>query len=476
MARYQYRLNGAFSWVSSPGNALLALQNKSGSGKRITIRSLELQSQFARNYSLAGRGVTLMAARGNQLDGEPLTPVPHDSDAGDLPEGLTVVTGGTFSTVSMLANSVVMIPPRHSPAANLSLNNRSGLLYSDCGVRQSHSSVEKFTLLQGDIWGLSIIQCPRVCALEATVRFVTIGSPNRTWTARAYGIGLATGGTLISIVNFREDEGNVVIVDYSVRMLGATGVTPYVQIVPFSAADPSAIESNSDVAFLKMDSDSPDAETWVNAIFDTPLVPAGAPIQYANDSGAGSPKNANYLQTKDFLGPVVRTFFPEFYSHLGMATSVDRVDSLGYLGHRHSDLNARGAGIVLRPGEGLAAVMSAETFSSAASAASMGGETPLHIGITFDVENEVQPYLTLTGLQTGSDVVILTPNTTTVLDSVDSIGGTTYSLAYDPDVFTNVDVRVYKAGYMPFSVHNVDLGSQGLTIPVVQLVDPSYID
>lgn len=475
MARYQYRMNGAFSWVSSPGNALLAFQNKVGSGKKITIRSLEIQSQYARDLSLSVQAVTLIAGRGNQFEGEPVTPVPHDSNAGALPDGLSVVTGGSYSIASMLSNSIVMVPPLNALNTNISINSLSGLLpASNPYVRQGHASVEKLTLLEGDMWGLSIQKCPRVVGLEATVRFMVVGSPNRTWTARAYGVGLATGGTLLALVNF--STSNVVIIDYSVRMLGSSGVTPYVQIVPFSAADPSAIQSNSDVSFLKMDSDYPDADTWVNAIFDTPLVPAGAPIQYANDSGAGAPKNANYLQTKDFLGPVFRTFFPEFWSHLGSATGVDRVDSLNYVGHKHSDLNARGAGFVLRPGEGLAAVMSAETFSSATSAAGMGGETPLHIGITFDVENEVQPYLTLTGLQTGSDVVILTPNTTTVLDSVDSIGGTTYSLAYDPDVFTNVDVRVYKAGYMPFSVHNVDLGSQGLTIPVVQLVDPSYID
>lgn len=474
MARYQYRLYGAFSWVSSPGNALLALQNKAGSGKRITIRSLEIESLAARDYqnaiNLAG-GQLLWSGRGAQSGGASVSPAAMDSNA-TLPSGLSVVTGGTFvATGNPVASS--LIQAQNNPASPLAINLQTGLLsgISEQYQRQRSALAEKVRVRAGESWGVFLSSVTRTCTLQVVLRFVTLGSPNRTWTASAI-VGVAgNGATAIALVN--GSASDALVVDYSVRMLGAVGVTPYVQIAPFAAADPSAIESNNVSSFLKMDSASPDPSTWVRAVFDTPLVPAGAPIEYANAIGAGAPKNANYLQTKDFLGPVLRTFFPELLPTLIGVPGADRPDTLGFSGHAHTDVLARRAGFVLRPGEGLAAAAAAETFGT--TAAAIGGELPILIGINFDIENEVQPYLTLNGLQSGSDIVILEAGTGNFLQQIDAYSGTSWTWPYDSDIVTSVDVCVYKPGFVPLALRNVTTPAEGLSIPIVQTPDRNYI-
>lgn len=81
--------------------------------------------------------------------------------------------------------------------------------------------------------------------------------------------------------------------------------------------------------------------------------------------------------------------------------------------------------------------------------------------------------LTLTGLQSGSDVVVLSAGTETVLDSVDA-GGTTYEYTYSGA--HNVDVNIYKAGYVPHtSIRALALSTADSSIPVAQVVDRAYL-
>ena len=90
-----------------------------------------------------------------------------------------------------------------------------------------------------------------------------------------------------------------------------------------------------------------------------------------------------------------------------------------------------------------------------------------------DNEPQTAPSLALTGLVSGSDVVVLTAGTSTELSSVDA-GGTTFSWAYDPDVVTAVDIVVYRSGYVPFSIRNLSLGLNGQSVPVSQVIDRNY--
>jgi hypothetical protein len=81
--------------------------------------------------------------------------------------------------------------------------------------------------------------------------------------------------------------------------------------------------------------------------------------------------------------------------------------------------------------------------------------------------------LTLTGLVSGSDVVVRTSGTETVVGSVDA-GGTSYVYTYSGA--QTVDVFVHKTGYVPYSIRNLSLTTSDAAIPVAQVVDRAYLE
>jgi hypothetical protein len=104
-----------------------------------------------------------------------------------------------------------------------------------------------------------------------------------------------------------------------------------------------------------------------------------------------------------------------------------------------------------------------------------GGSTPSirTAGCTVTVVNSVT--LTLTGLQTGSDIVILEAGTSTVRTSVDAHGASSYGYAYT-DPSASVDIGVFKAGYVPLYVRGYTLGASDSSLPIAQVVDRAYLE
>ena len=82
--------------------------------------------------------------------------------------------------------------------------------------------------------------------------------------------------------------------------------------------------------------------------------------------------------------------------------------------------------------------------------------------------------LTLTGLVSGSDIVLLSPGTSTELSNTDAHPSTSFSWEYDAVAVTGADVCVYKAGYVPFIVRNLPLTSAGASLPIQQVADRNY--
>jgi len=81
--------------------------------------------------------------------------------------------------------------------------------------------------------------------------------------------------------------------------------------------------------------------------------------------------------------------------------------------------------------------------------------------------------LTLTGLVTGSDVVILQAGTTTVINSVDANSGSTYSYTYE--TLQNVDIKIINPGYLFPPITNYPLASSNVSLPVSQTFDRNYL-
>ncbi len=86
----------------------------------------------------------------------------------------------------------------------------------------------------------------------------------------------------------------------------------------------------------------------------------------------------------------------------------------------------------------------------------------------------VSASIVISGYHSGSDIVIIQSGTTNVLASVDA--STDSSWTYNYSTTQNVDIAIYKSGYVPYIIRNYTL-SGGLNVPIVvsQLVDRNYV-
>jgi hypothetical protein len=102
-----------------------------------------------------------------------------------------------------------------------------------------------------------------------------------------------------------------------------------------------------------------------------------------------------------------------------------------------------------------------------------GGSTPSirTAGATVNVINSI--VLTLTGLQTGSDIVVLAAGTETERVNVDANAGTTYDYTYETP--EDIDIGVFKAGYVPFYIRAYTLAASDGSVPVSQVADRNYL-
>lgn len=86
-----------------------------------------------------------------------------------------------------------------------------------------------------------------------------------------------------------------------------------------------------------------------------------------------------------------------------------------------------------------------------------------------------QKTLTISGVKSGSDVVIKSSGTTTKLQDDQDIPGTSVTYSYTYSAGTFVDVAVYGEGYVPYYVNGFELGPDGGSIQVSQQTDRNYV-
>jgi hypothetical protein len=85
--------------------------------------------------------------------------------------------------------------------------------------------------------------------------------------------------------------------------------------------------------------------------------------------------------------------------------------------------------------------------------------------------------LTLTGLISGSDVVIYEAGTTTEIEDAQENSGTTYEFNYTgAEVGDFIDVGVFKSGYVPFYVRAYELSASDSSLPMAQVIDRAYLE
>jgi hypothetical protein len=466
----QYRLNTEANWQSMFGQAILAFVNTSGSGRKITFRSFEIEVNSSTRGTLqVGSIATLYrcaSASGENMNYKAL----RLDSATALPSGVVVRRGGGGNSYSTRLTGINIARSGAAAGTQNVLNTkqpwgRYGGVYRS--QRRATNVVEPHVVASGE----AIVAMPTAMFYSCPVRIHATVAVNGKTVVWEYVTSPVDGQSIFSLEN--TGAATVKLLSLGVQEVGTTD-TPYLRLVPVGQIKGEDVNDSSkqiQSQLLPMDSTYP-ALSALTVYTDVGIVPFGVPEQYLTDTTAGTPRGFNYLHTKDFNGPTLRVFFPEMQ---GYNSGIGTEDTCGYrFAMKNQDIGVLKSGICLNPGEGIALVASAETAVGVQAAYS--GWQSVRFAAQIDDEPQFAPYLTLTGIAPGSDVVILSAGTTTVLTSVDSLGSSSFSWAYDPDVVTSVDVCLYMPGKIPFAVRGLSLGVAGATVPVSQAIDPSYLE
>jgi hypothetical protein len=472
MAKYQYRISGEFEWIASSGNAAFALVNLLGSGKRLTIRSLEVTPLASLTVATRINQLSLVRGAAAMVTaGESLPLVKLDTAAAALPSGVSVLRGsmisGTVETIGRQTAHKSINPATALAWKGWSSMNVPGGRFSGSQLRARKRSgpagdVERVVVRPGEAVAVyaPVSECSIPLRINAMLKVQ--GSPARSWMASGFVNLLCPGMAVLAVVN-NSAADIVELVEWGVLEVG-TYDSPYFQVVPIATVEAAAFDDPLNVLpVLKMDTAYPDTSSWFRCVRDVPLNPFGVPQEYCSQGGLASPKGFNYLGAKDFVGPVWRAFFPEMTGAAAPGVKSDNL--LLNSTHRGADLLMRRAGIVLREGEGMALASAAET-AVATTSVGVSGWGSFHFAAHIDVEPTVTPNLTVSAQVSlaGAEVRIYDMDNNpagslgTELSGIESCPTATYS--YTGDIGNTIWLQIFKPGYREFG--------QAITLPAVQ--------
>lgn len=478
MARYQYRYNGIAAWQAQSGNAIIALLNKLGSGKKILVHSIELN-----NMTRLTSGTTIplsLYINSETTGGEILNLSKLDSEA-TLPEGISLRRNIAASTTSLVArivspkqasNSASTFQAKIGAAGRLSGKPHDSLI---SGYNFGSDS-EPITLRPGET--ISLVPNDTAVTvgsqlLLADIVFVVSGSPKRTyaWSGPIWAVSQTTAP--LALIN--NSASNIIYVkEFRVHETGTLD-SPYFRVLPVGGISPISLgDPAAQLPVLKLDTASPDLSSSIaQLVADAPLLPYGVPEAYIADSSGGTPKGLNYLHTKDFIGPMYIGYFPEFhgYGNPGVASS----NQLSGIGNRSDSIKGYRDPIIVREGEAIALVSSAETaIISQNPAVGTSGWSLFDIGIVFSVEPTQIPVIAATGMVIGSRWYIeRVSDGVQITQGITADGTMSYTYTAD-DTPLNLRFRVRKGSSAPYYKTyetTFQLTSTGITIPVSQVPD-----
>lgn len=486
MAKYQYRIAGSFDWMSNSGNAIVAISNPVGSGKKLTIRSFEATNLTSiRNTGTSPatastvQGGMLAVSRATVSGGEPVVLTPFDSDAAAWPSTVkltkqaAVTSPGTI--IKQIAANKQMVPSTIAWMGRM--NSVSPRFHGFSCSPNNQGDIEDITVKEGEAIAVYMptVTFPNSFPLCVTVTLVRSGSPNRSWSGTYFTQCLVPNQSIFSIEN-EAGSGEIITVKRILFEEVGTFDSPYYQLVPVGTINSDSLtDPRATIPPLKMDSNHPDPTSWIKVYQNVPLLPLGMPENAIADASTGSPKGVNYLKTKDFLGPVWRTMFPEVEgANLHAAPTGGVMDSFGTQNsHRFADMLVRNSGITLREGESLALVSGAET-AVVTTAVGTSGWSSWHIAAQVDVEPKLVPVLSITGLKANSEVRIFDASTTTLVAGIENVTGT-FTWEFDPTEHpSGVDISIISLGYQNMRITGVSLPLADVSIPVQQQIDRQY--
>lgn len=469
MARHQYRLAGVFDWQANSGIALAALVNKGGSGKKVTIRSVELQNLTA----LPGQDTILALGRPTTgVQGTEVALTPSDS-AATWPSTVRVFKDGYVDGDPAVPIRRIYAA-KQAVASTLAWTSRSnttarrGIFGKQNGM--GTSTVERLVVREGESLALyKNTALGRSQPLYVAVTLTVAGTPTRTWSGCWFSQVAGVNSHIFAVQN-DAGSGEVITVESVAFYEAGTLDSPYFQAVPIGALVLDNPLDSQAVTADPADSASPAASTFVSCYQNVAMYPQGLPENAFSEASTGSPKGFNYLKSKDFNGPAWRALFPE---QAAFAVTLNDTLGFGMNSHRHADIGFRRAGVVLRENEGFALVSAAET-AIIATAVGLSGWSTWHLNVIFDIEPSFEPTLTISGLKNPSEVRIYDAGTTTLLAGEETITSGTFSWVFDPAVYPDIDIAVLSLGYQNIRFTNFPLTLADTTIPVQQQLDRQY--
>lgn len=483
MAKTQYRIWTETQWMSQSGVAILAVLNKSNSGKKILIPSIEIFNNTIVHGGAAGvsnvtqldcvRAVASTVTTGTMWDVEPL-----DTAASSWPSTVKVMSNCSVTPTETFYRFML----RKEMNAGWPHNNFGELRNGSTGTVWRSSSntgtVTRIIVRAGEQVSLvTNAQFYVGAPLLVTATLVRQGSPNRTYIAN--GFVNATYSANQCILSISNDSGSGEIIELLNLAIAEVGTfdTPYFQLVPIGQIDASSLTDNTrklNSAAIPTDTDFGSLSTSVAEVYsNVPIFPSGVPVEYLAGSSAGTPKGFNYLNTKDFLGPTYLNYLPEQCAGAtSQATASSNLNSNRAM--KYATLKGPGAAIVLRPGEGFAIVSGAET-ATGTTPVGISGWMTFEFGMTMVLDNAFSPSLNLTGLKSGSEVRIFDAGTTTELAGSESTG-TTFSWEYDYTLYSSIDIVVHHVSYEYVRLEGISIDQNGVTIPIQQRTDRQYLN
>ena len=469
----QYRVYGSFEWMSSSGNAIVAIFNPPGSGKKLTINSFEAQNLTSLNPTAFGAAASpstvISLAKFNSIStGTLLSPTAFDTND-TMPSAIKVSTGAACSGQTLVRR--ISVTKQLAPG-NLSwIARQSHLGPAGKYVNRARKFLEcqPMTINAGE--NLSLFSSSLTSSIPFRV-CMTLQVDGNCYSFTKFVTPQSQGTAMITIENAAGSGISAKLIELSIEEVG-TYDSPYLQLVPIGQIDALAMSDPTKlISPTPMDTNYSEAPFKV--ITDCPILPYGVPAQYISDASTGSPKGFNYLMTKDFLGPVYRTCFPENEGTNNHAapSATSTMDGFGVSSsHKSTDLMVHRSNITINEGEGVALVSGAETAVTS-NPVGMSGWSSWNFGAQITVESKYSPTLTLSGLMNGTEVRIYDADGNELSGTESSGTSFQYSYSYDEDSLATI--VIHSLGYIPIRLDGFILGSESQTVPIQQQVDRQY--
>lgn len=390
----------------------------------------------------------------------------------DPPFAAGVVTGGYIADTAHLIHACVQKQLNTSttasyPQVNFGTMNRKDIASGGIWDDSMHTNTQEITVRAGENLVVYSDAQHSSFPLFVSCDLIVSGTPNRTYNVEFYTYLTSENTAILSIENTVGSGQTLYFDNIDISECGTTD-TCYFRLVPIGTIDSETFQDSNRLitsSVTKNDSNAPSLSGILDWYTNTPILPYGVPVSYMSSASPGAstvPVGYNYLNTKDFQGPMWMSYFPEGCAwkpenQAGMWTAATPSTHGSHLSEKYSCIKGMYAPIVIRPGEGFAITSGAETASVATvnsvGVSAWGG---FDFMIYFSVENERYPSINLTGMVQYSRFSIETYPGAVMLYQGEADATGNYSYQYVGSLPQQIRIRVRKSStqpkYLPFEI------------------------